>query len=191
MAFSFLPWREDEKQSQKKQFTMLGSVGGILLLSALSLHWSIDAQISAQQQQQRFVEEEILATELKINALYVQHSSREHARELIPLIETLQASRVKVIDIFEGLSNNIPSGIYLDSLIRNGSQLILVGVSESALEISQFMKLLSAHSAFKEPLLIETQAIQDNAAAHGLRFHLTVKTFSEEGKEETHDTAVK
>ena len=182
MAFSF-------SSLEKKQGIRLGVVGSILLLVAVFLHWFVGNQINAQQQQQRLIEEDILATELKINALYLQHSSKEYAGELVPLIESLQSNRIKVIDIFEGLSKNIPAGIYLESLIRNGPQLILVGVSESALEISQFMKLLSAHPAFQNPILVETQAIQDNAAAHGLKFHLTVNILSE--KEETHDTAAK
>ena len=95
-----------------------------------------------------------------------------------------------MFEIFSGLSSSIPAGIYLDSLIRERSHLILVGVAESALELAQFMKKLGMHPAFNEPILVETQAIQEGAIP-GLRFHLTVKTFFEEEKEERDDLSAR
>lgn len=150
-------------------------VGSCFFLSAFAIHGWVEHNIQEQKQQQSALEEEMLNIERQMNAVHAQQIAHPPADELMPFINTLTASHNTVMDIFKGLSQSIPEGVYLDSFIRNESHLILVGVAGSALDIARLMKSLSTYPAFQDPVLVETQAMQENVAS-GLRFHLTVKT---------------
>lgn len=171
IRINLLPESARAKKRQKQGWLIAGVIVLCLVLGLSGgVHWVLYRQIQRQHAENYQLESDLLSIELKMNAL-AGAQDRKGALLVEPsVIDALQKSRSDLVDVFEGLSGIIPSGLYLDNFMRERSHLILIGEAESTLALSQFMKQMGEHPSFKKPLRVETQV----SPGGGLRFHLSV-----------------
>ncbi len=175
---NLLPWREELRQEQKKQFLMMVVMTIILSAAIVGLiHFQMQAKIDYQLQRNTFLSQEISKLDKEIEEIKELQKVRRSLVERMEVIQDLQASRPSIVHLFSEIVSTVPNGVYLKSLSQTGNNLVINGQAESNARVSTYMRNLSASEWLKEPNLsvIEIEDITVNRIS---TFTLTVKQTS-------------
>ena len=180
---NLLPWREERRQERQQQF-IVALVAGVIF-AAVVLYGVIlfaDSFIDEQSSRNSFMQREISVLNKKIKEIDTLERERERLLARMQVIQDLQASRPKVVKVFDSLVRVVPDGIHLNKLTRQGKRLTLKGVAESNARVSVLMRKLDKHVEFDESNLkvVQRTSSADNAIRN---FTLTINE-SEPKKEE-------
>jgi type IV pilus assembly protein PilN len=185
---NLLPWREEHRQEQKKQFAVMAFMTCVLAIAIFGLiHFQMQAKINYQLSRNGFITDEINKVNGQIEEISELQKVRRSLVERMEVIQDLQGSRPSIVHLFTEIVSTVPNGVYLESLIQTGTKLEINGQAESNSRVSTYMRNLSASEWLKEPNLsvIEIQDITVNRIS---TFTLTVDQTSpnagEEEKEE-------
>lgn len=184
---NLLPWREWERQEQKKQFGVW-SVLALLLAGAIMLliHIQMGAKIDYQLSRNNYVSSEIKKLDKQIAEISELQKVRRSLLERMEVIQDLQRSRPSIVHLFTEIVGTVPNGVYLQSLIQTGGNLVMIGEAESNARVSTYMRNLSGSDWLKDPNLTVIQ-IEDKKVNRISAFTLTVKQTSPNATEEEND----
>jgi type IV pilus assembly protein PilN len=188
---NLLPWREWERQEQKKQFGVW-SVLSLLLAGAIMLliHIQMGAKIDYQLSRNNFLSNEIRTLDKQITEISDLRKVRRSLLERMEVIQELQRSRPSIVHLFTEIVGTVPNGVYLQSLTQTGGNLVMNGEAESNARVSTYMRNLSGSDWFKDPNLTVIQ-IEDKKVNRISAFTLTVKQTSPNAtEEETNDGGI-
>ena len=175
---NLLPWREELRQEQKKQFAMMALMTCVLAAAIVGLiHFQMQAKIDYQQSRNRFLTQEIAKLDEEIKEIAELQKVRRSLIERMEVIQDLQASRPSIVHLFSEIVSTVPNGVYLKSLQQTGSSLLVNGEAESNARVSTYMRNLAASDWLKEPNLSVIE-IQDKTVSRISTFTLTVKQTS-------------
>lgn len=175
---NLLPWREEHRQEQKKQFVMMSMLTCILAAAIVGLiHIQMASKIDYQISRNKYVADEIANVDDEIKEISELQKVRRSLVERMEVIQDLQGSRPSIVHLFSEIVSTVPNGVYLESLAQTGSNLLIHGEAESNARVSTYMRNLSASEWMKEPNLtiIEIEDITVNRIS---TFTLTVKQTS-------------
>lgn len=175
---NLLPWREEQRQEQKKQFVMMTMLTCILAAAIVGLiHIQMASKIDYQMSRNKFVSDEIIKVNDEIKEISELQKVRRSLIERMEVIQDLQGSRPSIVHLFTEIVSTVPNGVYLKSLTQVGSNLLVNGEAESNARVSTYMRNLSKSEWLKEPNLsvIEIEDITVNRIS---TFTLTVKQTS-------------
>ena len=181
---NLLPWREELRQEQKKQFAMMAVMTCVLAAAIVGLiHFQMQAKIDYQLSRNSFMGNEIAKVDEEIKEISELKKVRRSLIERMEVIQDLQGSRPSIVHLFSEIVASVPNGVYLESLTQTGSNLLINGQAESNARVSTYMRNLSASEWLKEPNLtvIEVEDITVNRIS---TFTLTVKQTSPNASEE-------
>jgi type IV pilus assembly protein PilN len=181
---NLLPWREELRQEQKKQFAMMAVMSCVLAAAIVGLiHFQMQAKIDYQLSRNSFMSNEIKKVDEEIKEISELKKVRRSLIERMEVIQDLQGSRPSIVHLFSEIVASVPNGVYLESLAQTGSNLLINGQAESNARVSTYMRNLSASEWLKEPNLtvIEVEDITVNRIS---TFTLTVKQTSPNASEE-------
>ncbi len=184
---NLLPWREELRQEQKKQFLMMVVMTFILSAAMVGLiHFQMQAKIDYQESRNRFLQQEIAKVDEEIKEIRELRKVRRSLVERMEVIQDLQAARPSIVHLFAEIVGTVPNGVYLQSMDQTGGNLLINGLAESNARVSTYMRNLSDSEWLKEPNLsvIEIQDITVNRISN---FTLTVKQTSPNATEEEED----
>ena len=184
---NLLPWREELRQEQKKQFLMMVVMTFILALAMWGLiHFQMQAKIDYQLSRNRFMQQEIAKVDEEIKEIRELKKVRRSLVERMEVIQDLQVARPSIVHLFAEIVSTVPNGVYLESLSQTGSNLLINGLAESNARVSTYMRNLSGYEWLKDPNLtvIEIEDITVNRISN---FTLTVKQTSPNATEEEED----
>jgi len=156
---NLLPWREDRRKLRQNEFyAILGAatLAGLLVFGAIWYQhklW-IDGQIA----RNSYLRTEISALDEKIKEIEALEKTRSQLLARKAVIEQLQASRSKMVHLFDDLVRTIPEGVKLVSIKQEGEQLTLNGVAESNARVSTYMRNLEASEWVSNPQLAIVEA---------------------------------
>jgi len=177
-TINLLPWREELRQDQKKQFTvltllMMTLAGFIVLLMYVQMSSKIDYQLS----RNKFMSSEIAQLDEEIAEIRDLRKVRRSLVERMEVIQDLQRSRPSIVHLFTEIVSTVPNGVYLKTLTQSGNSLLMNGEAESNARVSTYMRNLDSSEWFKNPNLtvIEIEDIKVNRIS---TFTLTVKETS-------------
>ena len=190
---NLLPWREERRQEQKKQFAMMALMTCILAAAIVGLiHFQMQSKIDYQQSRNRFLTNEISKLDEEIKEISELQKVRRSLIERMEVIQDLQGSRPSIVHLFTEIVSTVPNGVYLQTLKQTGSNLLINGEAESNARVSTYMRNLAGSEWLKDPNLsvIEIQDISVNRIS---TFTLTVKQTSPNatGEEDTDDGGLK
>ena len=171
---NLLPWREELRQEQKKQFALMSVMTCVLAAAIVGLiHFQMQAKIDYQSSRNRFLTNEIHKVDEEIKEISELQKVRRSLIERMEVIQNLQGSRPSIVHLFTEIVSTVPNGVYLKSLKQTGSKLLVNGQAESNARVSTYMRNLSASEWLKEPNLtiIEVEDIKVNRVS---TFTLTV-----------------
>ena len=181
---NLLPWREELRQEQKKQFVLMSVMTCVLATAIVGLiHFQMQAKIDYQSSRNSFLTNEIQKVDEEIREISELQKVRRSLIERMEVIQNLQSSRPSIVHLFTEIVSTVPNGVYLKSLNQTGNNLLVNGQAESNARVSTYMRNLSASEWLKEPNLtiIEVEDIKVNRVS---TFTLTVTQTSPNASEE-------
>ncbi len=184
---NLLPWREEMRQEQKKQFGVMALMTCVLAAAIVGLiHFQMQSKIDYQQSRNRFITAEIKKVDEEIKEIAELQKVRRSLIERMEVIQDLQSSRPSIVHLFSEIVSTVPNGVYLESLAQTGSNLLINGEAESNARVSTYMRNLSASEWLKDPNLTVIE-IEDITVNRISTFILTVKQTSPNATEEDQD----
>ena len=190
---NLLPWREEMRQEQKKQFVMMGVLTCILAAAIVGLiHIQMGSKIDYQKSRNTFISAEITKVDKEIAEISELQKVRRSLIERMEVIQDLQGSRPSIVHLFTEIVSTVPNGVYLQTLTQTGSKLLVNGEAESNARVSTYMRNLSGSDWLKEPNLSVIE-IEDKTINRISTFTLTVKQTSPNatGEEDKDDGGLK
>jgi type IV pilus assembly protein PilN len=183
-VINLLPWREELRQEQKKQFGILTALMMFLAAAIVGLiHIQMVTKIDYQLSRNKFMSDEISKLDEEIAEISELRKIRRSLVERMEVIQDLQRSRPSIVHLFTEIVSTVPNGVYLESLTQTGSNLLMNGQAESNARVSTYMRNLDASDWLKAPNLnvIEIEDIKVNRIS---TFTLTVKQTSPDANED-------
>lgn len=160
IRINLLPYREERRQAQRKQFFALaGLVAMLAILIVVMVHGVIAGYIAQQESKNEFLKKEIAALDKEIDEI---KRLKEQTNALLSrkgVIENLQGSRTETVLLFNELAKQVPAGIYLKSLKQSGNKISLGGIAQSNARVSTLMRNLEASPLLERPDLVEIKAV--------------------------------
>ncbi|MCL6414954.1 PilN domain-containing protein [Aestuariirhabdus sp. Z084] len=169
---NLLPWREELREEQKKQFlTVLAGIAiiaaGVVFLAGREVEGMIDHQNSRNE----FVKKEIKVLDEKIKEISALRKKREELLARMKVIQELQGTRPVIVRVFDEVARSVPDGVYFSSLAISGNNLVVKGIAESNNRVSSLMRDFDQSEWFASPNL---QAVNKARSGTGSDFSLTV-----------------
>ena len=175
---NLLPWREELRQEQKKQFLMMLVMTCVLAAAIVGLiHFQMQSKIDYQLTRNRFMTNEIGKLDEEIKEISELQKVRRSLIERMEVIQDLQGSRPSIVHLFTEIVSTVPNGVYLETLAQTGSNLLITGEAESNARVSTYMRNLQASDWLKDPNLTVIE-IEDKTVNRISSFTLTVKQTS-------------
>jgi type IV pilus assembly protein PilN len=184
---NLLPWREELRKEQQKQFGML--MGAFVVVAGLvvgSLHLYENARIERQKDRNTFLDAETKKLDAKIKEIEALTKERDRLLARIQAIEGLQRNRPLVVRFFDELVQSLPDGVSINQITQAGDLITIVGEAQSNARVSSFMRNLEASKWLKNPQLDVIQAKDAKAlrvSTFTLKFNQIIP--KAEGEEET------
>jgi type IV pilus assembly protein PilN len=192
-SINLLPWREELRQEQKKQFATMAVMVCVLAAAIVGLiHYQMQSNIDYQLSRNTFMTNEITKLDDEIKEIRELKKVRRSLIERMEVIQDLQVSRPSIVHLFTEIVSSVPNGVYLESLTQTGNNLLINGEAESNARVSTYMRNLSASDWLKDPNLTVIE-IEDITVNRISTFTLTVKQTSPNatGEEEKDDGGLK
>ena len=193
-VINLLPWREELRQEQKKQFGILTALMMFLAAAIIALiHIQMVTKIDYQLSRNKFMSSEISKLDQEIAEISELRKVRRSLVERMEVIQDLQRSRPSIVHLFTEIVSTVPNGVYLESLTQTGNNLLMNGQAESNARVSTYMRNLQASDWLKDPNLTVIE-IEDKTVTRISTFTLTVKQTSPNAaaeEEEGDDGALK
>ncbi|PKO61830.1 MAG: fimbrial protein [Betaproteobacteria bacterium HGW-Betaproteobacteria-18] len=181
ILINLLPHREIARKRRKEQFNVgLGlSVLAGVLLAVLVFVW-FQAQISDQQDKNQLLKTEITRFDAQIKDIASLEAEIAALLARQQAVENLQADRNMPVHLLTELVQQLPDGVYINSLQQNGQNVVLLGVAQSNERVSELLRNLSNNSPwFASPELVEIVAGTANLTPRDARrvanFQIKVK----------------
>ncbi len=151
---NLLPWREEQRREQQRQFlTVLGLSAVLMGLILLAVHIRIAGMIEHQQSRNSFLQTEINQVEKQIKEINKLEEDKKRLLARMEVIQELQRNRPEVVHLFDEIARIIPDGIHLGSMKQSGDQLVLNGVAQSNARVSAFMRNIEGSDWLADPRL--------------------------------------
>ena len=184
---NLLPWREEERQQQKKDFAVVAGVTALMAALIVGLiHFQMQSKIDYQLSRNNFLKQEIAKVDEEIKEISELQKTRRSLIERMEVIQDLQGSRPTIVHLFTEIVSTVPNGVYLESMDQTGSNLVINGEAESNARVSTYMRNLQASEWLKDPNLTVIE-IEDKTVNRISTFTLTVKQTSPNATGEDED----
>ena len=156
---NLLPWREERRKSQQRQFNgMLGlaAVAGLVLGALVYLYYS--GQVTGQNQRNELLRQEIAAVEVKIKEIEELDKREESLLARKRVIEELQGKRYEMVGLFTELAKTSADGAQITTIRQSGPDLVIQGRAQSNARVSSYMRNIMASPVISDPDLTVIEA---------------------------------
>jgi len=160
ILINLLPHREAARKRRKEMFNAglgLSALAGGLVAGLVFL-W-FQTQISDQQDKNQILKTEITEFDRQIKDIAGLEAEIAALRARQQAVEDLQADRNMPVHLLTELVNQLPEGVYINSMRQDGQKVALQGVAQSNERVSELLRNLSTKSVWlTRPDLIEIVA---------------------------------
>jgi len=157
---NLLPWREEQRQEQTRQFATVTVLSLILTGAVLFMvHVTFSNQIDHQKYRNKILQTEINTLDASLKQIATLEETKEQLLARMDVIQSLQQQRPQIVHLFDDFVRTVPEGIYLTQIKQQGEQLTIKGVAESNGRVSAYMRNIDASEWMATPKLkvIETR----------------------------------
>ncbi len=172
---NLLPWRDDRRQEQKKEF--LAIVGFVLALGVVLVLLGdrvVNGQIDNQNARNRHLGEQIAILDKQVAEIRDLQRKRNQLLDRMRVIQELQGNRPIIVRILDQLVRTVPDGVFYTNLTTKAKVISITGIAESNNRVSSLMRRLDASDWLADPNLDKVRAAEafgDQATT----FNLSVK----------------
>lgn len=151
---NLLPWREEYRQEQTRQFITVTGLS-LLLTGALFflVHVTISNQIDHQKYRNKVLQDEINTLDVALKQIETLEDTKEQLLARMDVIQSLQQQRPQIVHLFDDIVRTVPEGIYLSSITQEAKELTIKGVAESNGRVSAYMRNIDASDWMSTPKL--------------------------------------
>ncbi|MCW9013824.1 MAG: PilN domain-containing protein [Gammaproteobacteria bacterium] len=151
---NLLPWREELRKAQTRQFTTL-TIFSVILTAAVILlvHVNINRMIDFQNQRNGILQEEIKRLDVELLKIKGLEETKEKLLSRMEIIQSLQQKRPQVVHLFDDVVRTVPEGLHVTEIQQRGSTLTIHGIAESNGRVSAYMRNIDASEWMKNPQL--------------------------------------
>lgn len=151
---NLLPWREELRKKRQQDFLVSMGAGVVLTCILFGLvYMHIESLKDYQTQRNTRLKDEIAAVDKKIAEIKEIEEKKAKLNEKITLIQELQASRPKIVHLFDELRKITPVGVYVITLTQKGEDITITGKSQSNSRVSDYMRAIDKSEYFMAPSL--------------------------------------
>lgn len=173
-TINLLPWREKQREQDKKIFTSMllsGVVAAAFIVFLINSYanYLVDNQTARNQMLQK----EITALDNDIKEIRTLKKVREGLISRMSIIQNLQSTRTLMVHLFDELIKIVPSGLYVFKLERKQDLVTLWGYSESNTNISILMRNIENDAWLQVPVLTEIKKMDESTKAANNEFSLS------------------
>lgn len=160
ILINLLPHREEARKRRKEAFFVsLGIAAMVGVVICGLVYVSYQAQISAQNDKNSFLQTEIKKLENEIKEVSTLQAEIASLRARQQAVESLQADRNMPVHLLIELVKQLPDGVYVSSMKQDNVTLSLLGTAQSQERVSELLRNLANNSEwFTRPELIEIVA---------------------------------
>jgi type IV pilus assembly protein PilN len=157
ILINLLPHREAARKRRREAFygTLGAAVALGVLIAGLGYLW-FEAQISAQQSKNRFLQTEISKLEIEIKEISTLQEEIAALRARQQAVEDLQGDRNLPVHLLNELVRQLPDGVYLTNLKQENQTVTLQGMAQSNERVSELLRNLGNNS----PWLVKPELIE-------------------------------
>lgn len=171
---NLLPWREKQREQEKKLFTTMLLIGVIIAAVIVFLINSYASHlVSNQTARNQILQQEINALDEQIKEIKALKQIREGLISRMSIVQNLQSTRTLMVHLFDELIKVMPPGIYVTKLERKNDIVSLWGYSESNTNISILMRKIESNIWIQDPVLTEIKKMDDKKQAANNEFKLS------------------
>jgi type IV pilus assembly protein PilN len=174
---NLLPHREERRKRSRQHFYVLaGGVGIIGALVVAAMHGFYASRIETQIERNRFLKSENTKLDKEIAEIQKLKDEIQALLARKQVIETLQADRAITVYMLDQLVRQMPEGVYLRSVVQQGTRLNLLGYAQSNARVSTLMRNIEASPWLGNPGLVEVKAtIVDKRRVSEFNLNLSLK----------------
>jgi type IV pilus assembly protein PilN len=160
---NLLPWREEQRRQQAKQFGLTALATGLIAAGVVFTGSQIaSSKIDYQQSRNNYMQREINKLKAELKEIEELESTKANLLARMDIIQELQTKRPQVVHTFQELAERVPDGVYLLSMKQDGDRLSLEGRADSNARVSTLMRNLDASDWFKQPGLEVIQSAKNS-----------------------------
>jgi type IV pilus assembly protein PilN len=157
---NLLPWREELRQEQTRQFATITGLS-LALTGALifMVHVTFDNQIDHQNSRNQMLKDEITTLDASLEQIQELEETKAQLLARMDVIQSLQQRRPQIVHLFDDIVRTVPEGIYLTELTQESETLTIKGIAESNGRVSAYMRNIDSSDWMATPKLsvIETK----------------------------------
>ncbi len=160
ILINLLPHREVARKKRQDAFNVSLAVSALLggLISGVIFLW-YQGQIDNQQSQNLMLENEIKLLDGQIKDIAGLESEIAALRARQQAVENLQADRNLPVHLLTELVNQLPDGVYINSMKQDNQAVQIQGVAQSSERVSELLRNLSSNTPwFSKPELVDIVA---------------------------------
>lgn len=156
---NLLPWREEFRQKQQKDFVTALIVAAVVtsLLFAAG-YFYIEGLKDHQERRNKIVQDEIKIVDQVITEIKDIEQKKDLLLTKIDVIQDLQESRSQVVHLFDELSKRTPEGVRLTKFVQVGKKLVLTGSAKTNARVSAYMRGVDSSLWLDKPVLKEIKS---------------------------------
>ena len=151
---NLLPWREEQRQEQTRQFATMTGLS-LLLTGALVflVHVTVDNQIEHQKFRNKILQDEIATLDQSLKQIAELEETKAQLLARMDVIQSLQQRRPQIVHLFDDFVRTVPEGIFLTKITQDADQLTIKGVAESNGRVSAYMRNIDTSDWMATPKL--------------------------------------
>lgn len=157
---NLLPWRDELRAEQTKQFTQSAIIAAFFALAVFALIYTqYNSQLENQKRRNNILKTEIAKLDTELKQIQDLETTKSKLLARMDIIQSLQQKRPQIVHIFDEIVRTVPDGITLISLEQKGDDLTIKGQAESNGRVSAYMRNIDASEWMSDPRLkyIETK----------------------------------
>ncbi|HID81251.1 MAG TPA: pilus assembly protein PilN [Chromatiales bacterium] len=156
---NLLPWREELRKKKQQEFVTLlaltALLGGLLVFAG---HILVNNWISGQQAKNDYLKQEIKAVKERNKEITEIEKTRQALLDRMEVIQQLQASRPRIVHLFDEMVSTLPDGVFLTAVKQTNTNLEFSGKAESNARVSSHMRNINASEWMANSKLTVIQA---------------------------------
>lgn len=163
IRINLLPHREMRRRERQRAFlTASAAMVAVGVVVVVLVHGLLAARVEAQKGRNTFLESEIATLDKQIIEI---RRLREQTQQMLArkrVVETLQANRSEVVELFDQVARQLPEGVYLRTVKQTGNTISITGYAQSNARVSTLMRNLDASPLLENAKLVEIKAATVN-----------------------------
>jgi type IV pilus assembly protein PilN len=171
--FNLLPWRQ-ALRPKNQRFFITAMICSLAIGVAIIFIWhlKITQQIALATTTAKDLSQKLAMQQQRNQQLALLESESQRMKGKISYIEHLQQKQGEAIDFLASIAGSLPVAILVDSLQRDGDQILVVGQTNKLTAIADFMQKLAKNPQFASVKLQEIKNIAGEQSSFTIKISL-------------------